>query len=107
MSPTLIVTMTIKPPQDNSTPKKPTPQPKEITPPPPTGELSDSEFIGLSGEDNAEPQVVGFDTHLVVVFSNEYPIKEKLSVDRWRVYTIMLLDDNQWELERDESYNQY
>ena len=51
------------------------------------------------------PEEKSFPPPLVVVFSNNYPIKEKLSLDRWRVYTIMLLDDNEWVMDRDESYN--
>ena len=41
----------------------------------------------------------------VVFFSNSYPVKEKLSLDRWRVYYLMLLDTEAWVLKRDESYN--
>lgn len=46
-----------------------------------------------------------FPVPTVFGFSNSYPVKEKLSLDRWRVYNLMLLDTETWVLERDESYN--
>ncbi|MEW8544381.1 MAG: hypothetical protein AB2693_12680 [Candidatus Thiodiazotropha sp.] len=46
-----------------------------------------------------------FQVPITVVFSNSYPVKEKLSLDRWRVYHLMLLDENSWVLDLDKTYN--
>ena len=46
-----------------------------------------------------------FPVPLTVVFSNSFPVKEKLSLDRWRVYNLLLLDEDRWILERDMAYN--
>lgn len=46
-----------------------------------------------------------FAVPITIIFSNSFPVKGKLSLDRWRVFNLMLLDDNVWVLERDVSYN--